>query len=185
MWLAEPLRMSSILDWSRSAQNSTFWLNEFWLVRHAWTHKVDFNGGKVHRTGRHWQIRGSITVCEIWYIPNRTDASAPRSTEVREVAGQLAHKPNTGQPNRGLVNSRTGQFADGLDNSWTMHWTTRRLVRVPIFSISTLSLHWQLSDQSSLYTVGNSYTNVYGTAHILFIYYSVFSCPFVWPTSFI
>jgi len=39
------------------------------------------------------------------------------------VAGQLADKPNRGQPNRGLVNSRTGQFVDWstreLDNSWT------------------------------------------------------------------
>ena len=63
------------------------------------------------------------------------------------VAGQLADKPNRGQPNRGLVNSRTGQFADwstrglvmsrllwssrGLDNSRTSQpadWTIRGLV---------------------------------------------------------
>jgi len=46
-----------------------------------------------------------------------------------------------------LVNSRTNQIADwstrGLDNSWTMHWTTRGLIKVPICSIATLTLTTQ------------------------------------------
>jgi len=63
------------------------------------------------------------------------------------VAGQLADIPN-----RGLVKSRTGQLANwttrgqpnrGPDNSWTMHWTIRGLITVPIFSIVTLILTTQ------------------------------------------
>jgi len=74
---------------------------------------------------------------------------------------------------RGQTKSRTGQLADwvfrGLDNSWTMHRTTRGLVKVPIFLYSDsytlttqwpeLALHcWQL----------RCIRLTYGTAHILF-----------------
>jgi len=95
---------------------------------------------------------------------------------------------------RELVNSLTGQLADNriadrltreLVNSWSMHWTTRGLVKVPIFSIATLTLtnQWPELDLHCWQLIGK--TNVYGTAHILIIYYSVFSCPFMWQTSFI
>jgi len=49
------------------------------------------------------------------HIVNETN-----STAFRKVAGQLADKPNRGQPNRGLVISRTLWSTRGLDNSRTI-----------------------------------------------------------------